>query len=174
MILHQTPDVAAEIVIFQLIASSKYLGKIPTTIPSQDAVSWIPVDNTANIIVDLLLSDIQDESSTAVWTKYHNVVNPHPGSWETLVPAITKHFEDKIERVSFKSWFEALQDSASKTDDVTKNPGIKLLEFFEQMETAGGEVELETKQTVKRSPAMRDLQAVGPEWMEIWLKQWDF
>ena len=101
-------------------------------------------------------------------------MNPQPGSWKALVPAITKFFEDKVEPVSFKSWFEALKATASKTDDVAKNPGIKLLEFFEQMETGGVEIELETEQTVKRSPAMGQLQAVGPEWMEIWLRQWNF
>ena len=101
-------------------------------------------------------------------------MNPQPGSWEALVPAITKNFDGKVESVSFKSWFEALKATASRTDDVAKNPGIKLLEFFEQMETGGKEVELETEQTVRKSPTMGGLKAVGPEWMEIWLAQWDF
>lgn len=57
---------------------------------------------------------------------------------------------------------------------MAQNPGIKLLEFFEKMEMGGGEIVLETEQTVKRSPAMEQLEAVGPEWMEIWLGQWGF
>ena len=101
-------------------------------------------------------------------------MNPHSGSWKDLVPAITKHFDGKIEPVSFKAWLEALQATASGIDDVAKNPGIKLLHFFEQMEMSGAEIELETEQTVKRSPAMGQLEAVGPEWMQIWLRQWDF
>ena len=101
-------------------------------------------------------------------------MNPQPSSWEALVPAVTRYFDDKIEPVSFRSWFEALKATASRTDDVRKNPGIKLLEFFEQMEAGGREAELETKETVKRSPAMREFKAVGPDWMEIWLDQWDF
>ena len=144
------------------------------TIPSQDTVAWIPVDITAKIIIDLLFSDLKDEQLPAVWTKYHNIVNPQPGVWEALVPAITKHFDNKVEPVSFGTWFEALKATASRTDDVAKNPGIKLLEFFEQMATAGAEIELETELTVKKSPAMSGLVAVGPEWMEIWLRQWDF
>ena len=55
-----------------------------------------------------------------------------------------------------------------------KNPGVKLLEFFEQMETGAGEAELETEQTVRSSPTLSKLKAVGPEWMEIWLGQWEF
>ena len=158
----------------QLIASSKYLGKIPRTLPGQDKVPWIPVDTTAHVIVDLLLSDIKDEPSTTAWTKYHHVVNPQPGSWEALVPVITKYYDEKIESVSFQSWLEALQAVASKTDDVARNPGIKLLEFFQQMETGELEAELETEQTVRKSRTLGELRAVGPEWMEIWLKQWNF
>lgn len=101
-------------------------------------------------------------------------MNPQPGSWEALVPVITKHFDEKIEPVSFESWLEALKATALMTDDVAKNPGIKLLEFFAQMEAGGSETELETKQTVKRSPTMSELSAVGPEWMGIWLGQWAF
>ena len=98
-------------------------------------------------------------------------MNPQTGSWNSIVPAIIKHFDDKVEPVSFKSWFEALKATAAKTGDVAKNPGIKLLEFFGQMETDGVEIELETEQTEKRSPAIGQLQAVGPEWMKIWLRQ---
>lgn len=57
------------------------------------------------------------------------------------------------------------------------NPAIKLLEFFEQMAkgSSGGQagVEIETAQTVRKSPAMSELKAVGPEWMQIWLDQWN-
>lgn len=135
---------------------------------------WVPIDTTAQVIVDLLLSDIKTEPSTTAWTKYHNVVNPQPGSWEALIPTIAKQFDGKIEPVNFQSWLEALQAVASKTDDVAKNPGIKLLEFFQQMETGGLEAELETEQTIRTSGTLGELRAVGPEWMEIWLRQWDF
>ncbi len=57
---------------------------------------------------------------------------------------------------------------------MAKNPGIKLLQWFEQMKAGGEEAELETKETAKRSETLRGLTAVGPEWMEIWLKQWNF
>lgn len=144
------------------------------TLPGQDSVAWIPVDTTAKIINNLLFSNTQDGPSPAAWTRYHNLVNPQSGSWQVLVPAITKHFDGKIEPVSFKAWLEALKATTSKTNDVAKNPGIKLLEFFEQMNMGGVEIELETEQTVKRSPVMGQLEAVGPEWMEIWLRQWAF
>ena len=101
-------------------------------------------------------------------------MNPQSGSWEALLPAIINYFDHKVQPVSFETWFDALKATASRTEDVAKNPGIKLLEFFEQMGAGVGEVELETEQTVKRSPAMGKLKAVGPEWMDIWLGQWGF
>ena len=67
-----------------------------------------------------------------------------------------------------------MQATAAKTEDVAKNPGIKLLEWFEQMKAGGEEAELETVETERRSETLKGLEAVGPEWMEIWLKQWNF
>ncbi|MCJ1433008.1 hypothetical protein MMC27_002367 [Xylographa pallens] len=156
-----------------LVASSRYLGKIPTTIPSQDTVPWVPVDATARIIVELVLSDAEEPSSPA-WTKHYNLVNPHHGSWKALIPTVVKILGEDIEPVSFSAWFDALQASAAKPEDVAKNPGIKLLEWFEQMQAGGEEPELETVETAKRSETFRALTAVGPEWIEIWLKQWNF
>ena len=40
----------------QLIASSTYLGQIPSNLPGQDAIPWLPVDITATIILELSLS----------------------------------------------------------------------------------------------------------------------
>ena len=131
------------------------------------------MDTTARIIVELVLSDAEEPSSPA-WTKYHNIVNPNPGSWKALVPTIVKKLGGNIEPVSFDAWFDALQATAARTEDVAKNPGIKLLEWFEQMKRGGEEAELETVETAKRSETLNRLTAVGPEWMEIWLKQWSF
>ena len=69
---------------------------------------------------------------------------------------------------------DALKETSARTDHVAQNPGVKLLEFFEGMSAGGVDAELETKETVKGSETMRELEAVGREWMEIWLRQWDF
>ncbi|KAL8782845.1 MAG: hypothetical protein Q9195_009552, partial [Heterodermia aff. obscurata] len=97
----------------QLIASSKYLHKIPTTLPSQDAVPWVPVDFTARIIGELLFADIDDPaSSSEAWTRHHNIVNPTPGSWAELIPTITTHLGGNIQAVAFGDWIDALRASA--------------------------------------------------------------
>ncbi|CAD6576361.1 MAG: hypothetical protein ASARMPRED_007703 [Alectoria sarmentosa] len=171
-----------------IIASSKYLGKIPTELPSQDTVSWIPVDITARIIVDLVLADASDVHTPSPPSLLHhyNLVNPHPGAWHALIPTITQYFNTNtttktptttITPVPFPAWLSALRASAALgTDDVSKNPGIKLLEFYGGMseEGAADEVMLETAGTVGRSASMRGLGAVGAEWMGVWLGQWGF
>lgn len=84
---------------------------------------------------------------------------------------------DPIEPVSFASWLSALQASAALgTEDVAKNPGIKLLDFYKGMAEEGAEDEvlLETEVTVGTSESMRRLTPVGEEWMRIWLGQWGF
>lgn len=152
--------------------------KVPRQNPNSSSfprLGMIPVDITANVHNRSFPLPVRDapSSTAAAWTGYHNLVNPQPGSWEALVPPIIKHFNDNTEPVGFESWFQALKATASETDDVARNPGIKLLEFFEQMEAGGVEAVLETERTVRRSPAMAELRAVGPEWMEVWLRQWD-
>lgn len=184
------PTHEADIYIPQAIASSKYLGKIPTTFPSQDTVSWVPVDITADIIVDLVLANAHNDPASAAPppsnnTHHHyNIVNPHPGSWNNLVPTVIQYFNDKdkkgsssttIDAVPFPDWFSALQASAALgTDDVDRNPGIKLLEFYGGMSGGQEEAMLETEVTERTSASMRGLTAVGEEWMGIWLDQWRF
>ena len=112
--------------------------------------------------------------------RYHHLVNPNLGSWSTLVPAVTEylshtsHNSQTLEVVSFDNWVKALKESSEQAGDLERNPGIKLLEFFESMSQGGLGSHLETKDTVKGSETMRGLKRVGREWMEIWLKQWGF
>lgn len=73
-----------------------------------------------------------------------------------------------------------LTESAEKGD--VKNPGIKLLTFYEGTVASGqkisggngsGETVLETVKTRAESEGLRGLRAVGEEWMGRWLRQWE-
>lgn len=148
-----------------------------------DTVPWVPVDITAGIIVDLVLANASAVPSQKV--HHYNLVNPYPGDWHSLVPAVIRYFQNdadatkstSIDPVPFADWLSALQASAALgTEDVAKNPGIKLLEFFTGMSEDGAEDEvlLETEVTVQTSGNMKALTPVGKEWMGIWLEQWRF
>lgn len=136
---------------------------------------------TASIITELVLSNISSShtTSTSIGLKHYNLVNPSEGSWSSLVPSITNYLSStntnqKLEPVSFQAWLKALQASATQTDEVRKNPAVKILDFYEGMNGGGDEAKLETEQTVASSRVMRDMTAVGPEWMETWLRQWGY
>lgn len=164
-----------------IIASSKYLGKLPSSLGSSDIIDWIPVDILSNIIIDLMQASFAAQTSEEPYAKFHHLANPRRTTWSSLLPTIVEHLrtpESKVQVVPLGQWLMALQDSVATTkpEDVNRNPGLKLIDFYEGMaegEKDGG-VWLETRETEKESETMRSLQGVGPQWMDIWLKQWNF
>lgn len=180
-----------------LIASSKYLGKIPKTLGPNEMVDWIPVDVLSKVLVELLLlkdrdtgmaapkqngNDVSGEecldSVPAESATVYHAVNPHVTPWSELLPAVLASFRDNNppEPVPLRDWVTALSQSAAKHEDLDRNPAIKLLDFFEQLASTGeGDVvRFETANTLRVSAALRDLEAVKAEWMGGWMRQWEF
>ena len=185
-----------------LIASSLFLGKIPASLGLNDKIEWIPVDSLSQIIMDLLWEfettwqDMPTELDLANSTGHnnsnstaasatrspavYNIVNPSSTNWQSLLPAIQAYYHgNPLEIVSLREWVDALQASVSNADHVdmvSANPAARLLNFFQTL--AEREAELgplfETSQATRASKTLRHLQAVSPEWMMRWLKQWNF
>ncbi|MCJ1387732.1 hypothetical protein MMC18_000575 [Xylographa bjoerkii] len=177
-----------------IIASSKYLGVLPSTLGSMGRVDWIPVDILADIIVELAGvgepvngvskaysngSHSDDTLPTSSLPVYH-AVNPKATHWAKLVPTVSKYIGPSVKVVSWGEWVEALRNSKhdATAANLKQNPALKLLDFFESMERAakmGKQMPvLETKVSARRSRTMASLEPVSEEWMEIWLKQWVF
>ncbi|KAI0391361.1 hypothetical protein F5Y17DRAFT_468272 [Xylariaceae sp. FL0594] len=176
-----------------LIASSKYLGMLPDTLGRQDVVDWIPVDKTAEVLVELALHPPRarpprPENRTVVnGAKVYHAVNPHRTTWAQLVPTVLERLnmdrgEKTVELVSLRGWVDTLRDSASAStrtgdgDDVmTLNPAIKLLDTFESLLEDGTEsTVLETERAVEVSPTLSSIGPVRDEWMDCWMRQWAF
>ena len=159
-----------------LIASSKYLNLLPATIGSGDTIDWVPVDAMATIIVELAAHGLHlPTEKDAAWTNCYNLVNPTPTTWSSVIPAVQAHLPENTKVVPYAEWLEALRESAAQDDaDPVKNPGIKLLEFYEGL--AGGEMPggFITTEAKKASEKMRGIGGVSAEWMELWMKQWAF
>ncbi|KAI1119599.1 hypothetical protein F5Y14DRAFT_8850 [Nemania sp. NC0429] len=166
-----------------LIASSVYLGKIPESLgPRLDVVDWIPVDKLGEAIVELAMhppdppqeqeqeTELGPEDTGA--TVYH-AVNPNRTTWGELLPTIAQHLGRKkvVEIVSLATWVDALRESVSETDDLTANPAVKLLDFFESLADASGAL-LSTERTLAASPTLSAVGPVRDEWMENWMRQW--
>ncbi|KAF2799236.1 acetyl-CoA synthetase-like protein [Melanomma pulvis-pyrius CBS 109.77] len=156
-----------------MIRSSKYLGMLPASLGPLEVVDWIPVDILAKGIIELATSSTAPEKTCA--TVYH-AVNPERTSWKELLPTVARYLEPqtKISIVSLEEWVNTLRQSSSK--DVVENPAIKILGFFESLVryNTGGPVLLNTKNATNTSKTLADLVAVGEEWMENWMRQWEF
>ena len=155
-----------------IIASSKYLGMIPESLGAMNTVDWIPIDILSNIIVELAL--LRD-SSPGLSCVYHTV-NPRTSTWDSLLPTAQHHLGNSPKIVPFAAWLKALKQSSSTTKDVSLNPAIKLLDFFENLQRNEHRPppSLETAVTVESSKTLAQLGPVQAEWMERWMKQWNF
>lgn len=162
-----------------MIASVPHLNVVPRLPPGQDDVNWIPVDVMSRIMVELVERESNMEGR---WTKYYHLVNPNTARWDDLVPAIQEHFSKNshggrgaIEVVGITEWLKKLEESAKSNDaDAKQNPAIKLLDFYRSLSQDSIMSKLDTKDTEEASKTMRELGPVGPDWMKLWLKQWNF
>ncbi|KAI0197610.1 hypothetical protein F4808DRAFT_294517 [Astrocystis sublimbata] len=157
-----------------LIASSRYLGKLPDSLGAQlEAVDWIPVDKLGKVIAELAIPE-QPRTPIEGATVYHTV-NPHTTTWTELLPTVCRRLsqEKEVEVVSLEAWVNALRESAPRTEDIGQNPAVKLLDFFESLLDIGA-TSLSTEQTAGVSPTLSNVGPVQDKWMENWMTQWGF
>ena len=154
-----------------LIATSKALGKVPKTLGNEDTVDWVPMDDVAQILLDLVHARTEKGQQPALET-FH-LVNPKTVSWQSLTSTVADHFSASV--VSFHEWLEALKASPMTDSEIAKKPGLKLLDFYESLDAKdGGLPRLATTRTAERSPTMRALHPVDEALMKRWLQQWNF
>lgn len=161
-----------------LIASSRYLGVLPSSLGRMDTVDWIPVDILGRVIVELALGKHEAEKAQTpgAGALVYHAVNPKQTSWTNLATAVSTGINDDVpnlEMVPLDVWLAKLRQSASKEEDIVKNPAVKILDFYEGL-TSGNKVSLDTEKTVVASETLNGLSAVNEVWMKNWLRQWSF
>lgn len=157
-----------------LIGSSKYLGKLPRSLGMFNRVDWIPVDFLGQVIVELATSPGADTPPVSE-VVVHHVVNPHSVSWDALAAAVSNLLSaaENVELVSLEEWVASLRGTATKTEDIERNPAVKLLDFFETfLESLDDPPFLDTQEATKLSPTMAKLNPVNEIWMGNWIGQW--
>jgi thioester reductase-like protein len=164
-----------------LVSSCGYLGVVPDSLPGHSDVRWVPVDRVAEIVRDLVVGDCLSlgKEGNEAWTRYYHVCNPREGNWGDLVGIVKSYLERKLGKevkvVGFGEWVERLEDSVGKEEDVERNLGVKLLNFYRGMRDAGKRnVVMDTKETQKKSRVMTELDVVNGNWMKLWLERLDF
>ena len=176
-----------------IIRSSIDLNALPETLGPTERVDWVPVDLSARIINELVShfsSGTLHEAGPQKRRKrpgahFFHVFNPHQASWSDLVPIIKRHMPPSVKMVPFIEWVDILKNSAEEAGGFQGvnegvNPAAKLIDFFDNLQdrairfpharVAG----LETKQTVKVSETLSQLQPVNARWMDLWMRQWNW
>ncbi|KAI0543172.1 hypothetical protein GGR58DRAFT_509903 [Xylaria digitata] len=155
-----------------LIASSKYLGKVPNSLGTMDNVDWIPVDKLGETVAELTTYLARSRKPHDGATVYH-AVNPHRTTWGELLPTVTRRLsKDKaVEVVSLRAWVNALRESAARAEDIAVNPAVKLIDFFEGLVDSGATF-FSTERTCDASPTLSTIGPVRDAWMENWMTQW--
>lgn len=159
-----------------LIASSKFLKQLPDSIAGQNEIRWIPVDLVARTIIEISESSLKSASSGSCTARFYDILNPSACEWSELVPEVQHCLEAQgcaVKTVSLESWILALQASAADGEEASDlNPAIKLLEFFESLQSGSYGAHFHVGNAVPLSATLGSLKAVSREWMEIWFRQW--
>ncbi|KAF3912517.1 hypothetical protein ABW20_dc0107465 [Dactylellina cionopaga] len=185
-----------------LVLSSHHIGAVPeslgTTSKSCPAgimgdIAWVPINQVASIVVDLTFALSQQASNSG--TRVFHAVNPHTITWQELLPTVKESLEKSssggsagenkgIQVLPFHEWVARLGESSKlangdvktevESDLVYRNPGIKLLSFYESLleQVEEGTAKFDTKKTSETSQSMQGLKPIKPEWMTSWIENW--
>jgi thioester reductase-like protein len=160
-----------------IVASSVYLGVLPDSLGQMTTIDWTPIEGIAKLVLEV--SGVTCKVSIGDINGYFHGINPSRTQWKTLAGAVKEFYGDRIKKlVSLDEWVSALERSQSNTEDISKNPGVKLLDTYKTWARAAKEgqryVAMETSRTTSRSKTMRGMHAVTPELMKNWCRQWGF
>ncbi|KAK4447368.1 hypothetical protein QBC34DRAFT_440122 [Podospora aff. communis PSN243] len=160
-----------------IVASSVYLGMLPDNLGWLNTVDWTPIEGIAKEVLEV--SGITSQVALEDVNGYFHGVNPVEEQWVSLAPAVMEFYGDRIKKVvSLDEWVKALEKSAPGTEDVTKNPGIKLIDTYkawnEAAKSGHGHVRFDMTRTKQYSKTMREMQAITPELMKNWCRQWAY
>lgn len=144
-----------------LIASSKYLGKLPSNLGRGERVDWVPVDILGQIIVELAVASHDRRQAGA--TVFH-LVNPKETNWNALVTSVQKSLSvgRNIELVRLEEWIQTLEASASSVEDLGLNPAVKIIDYFRSLHKQDPII-LDPTNATSVSLTLRNLEAVHDE-----------
>lgn len=159
-----------------LVRSSQNMGYLPKGLPDVD---WIPVDSLSRIIVEVATIS-STTSQPMIDPSIHNLVNPHPVPWSTLLPTIqhdltTTNTLFPIPIIPLEAWLRQL--SALDPNDpfiIKQYPAIKILPFFETLRDQKQQIRYATANGVRDSPTMASLKAIDGDAIGKWMREWGY
>ncbi|CAG8883007.1 unnamed protein product [Penicillium egyptiacum] len=145
-----------------LVKSSQFARALPQL---QGTLSWIPVDDAANVLIDLAFSEQQPSMA------YH-LENPVRQSWSDVLVTLGSQL-DISQFLPFNDWLDRVVKLGSKGGP-GQNPVLKLDEFFRRdfRRMACGSVIMATDEARKRSETLRQVDAVPEDVIASYVQYW--
>ncbi|KAF5554647.1 male sterility [Fusarium mexicanum] len=142
-----------------MLRSAQTIGALPTL---QERIRWLPVDDVAQIVIEIGSSDAVVANETSVF----NIVNPHTLGWtEDLLPLLAQNGL-VFQAVSPSEWLNRLEESDT---DPKANPPRKLLEYFRRQcqQRSSEDREWETSRAGKWSPTFHMSRTPSPQLISV-------
>ncbi|KAF2999575.1 putative secondary metabolism biosynthetic enzyme [Neopestalotiopsis sp. 37M] len=73
----------------RLIASSKYLRQLPSSLGQAETITWVPVDLLARVIVEMVTAQ-PDLANGPTGAKVYHAMNPRHTTWAQLLPTVRR------------------------------------------------------------------------------------
>lgn len=150
-----------------IIKTSKAMRKVPRTLGKSDSINWIPLDTLVEVFGDLVFRSL----SAITRLEVLNLVNPRSASWQELLRAVNQNMETEFEVISYLDWVNLVVNC--KPGDAHTRPALKLIDFLADLGCEEPR-SFETASAEGVSATMARIEAVTPEMMELWVKQWGF
>ncbi|KAK8847380.1 hypothetical protein IAR55_005238 [Kwoniella newhampshirensis] len=136
----------------------------------EERPSWLPVNQAASAIVDVVTSTSGSASPSSA-SVYH-IVNAHISSWSDILAGL-KAGGLEFDVVDRHTWLENL---AKSNPDVTQNPTYKLLNFYQNRIGNKDErpfQEFKVDHVESASPTMKSaVDKINPALVALWTQQW--
>ena len=169
-----------------LITTSIKLYVIPDSLGAYNIIDWIPADDAAKILLELLFSqregraDPSNAQESGIEqcgrTEFFHVTNPSVTSWQALLPAIRENCSHGLQFVPYRDWLSKLQEFSTGNFG-GRDTGLaasKLTNFFEQLAAQLDDqpVILDTTCTSRISRAFNTQGPVTHASTRAWMRQW--
>lgn len=178
-----------------LLIASAEMACLPENIGMFSEVDWIPVDLLSDVLIELslcksdLASDFPGAENQHRGVQVFNLRNSHTTTWEALLPSIVQAIRSTRVRsdhapeiVPPSTWLARLsgdEREAGGSGAKSSNAASKLLDFYQnqlwrmgQDAPENGVKPMEINQSLARSAALCEVQAVGGDWVRKWVNEW--
>lgn len=161
-----------------MLRNSKTLGALPRRLASMNTLEWVPINQLADSITELVKTG-DTITVLAEEVEMLHAVNPQTVEWSEISATTARRlFGESSEEhlVDLGEWIRELQQSQtnSSQQDLGSNPGLKLLDWFIELDSGQEEASYATQGIRKRSLTFRNMTAVNGNWLQRWVEQWPF